>query len=608
MNRTARTRTLAAAGVLALALSGLTGVAVLAQPALEPQAAPPPAEEANQPAPQLLLPGQPPPPAPAAPAAGQPADQAAPPAVRQTFSQAELDEMLAPVALYPDSLLSQVLMASTYPVEVVQADRWRKGNPDLGGDQLADALEQQPWDPSVKSLVNSPDVLAMMSDKLDWTVRLGDAFIGQQQQVMDTVQDLRRRAQEQGTLKDTPEQRVRTLVQAEPVVQREIIIEQADPDVIYVPVYDPYVAYGTWWHPHHRPFFWCPPTYPRNWFGVWYGLSYRCGPAWGYAWGHPDWNHHRFTVDVHRHERFNSRIDRARFNDQLTRRDDAFHVSANTWVHDPSHRRGVWYRDSNVAQRFGAPTPPQLGRNQSAIRTRAGGDARLDTSFVGPRITTPSNPDRKTNDTLVTNEAREKQRQQQDVRTRSPVQAPGLTRDDADSARRNARGRDNSANDDTDLARVQRARQAPGLTRDDAIPARGNERVRTRDDNGADNDRIRQQIQPSDRARVARPDVSRDRGAAFSEVDRDGGSVRSESRRGSVSRGPSDSFRSEPAPRASSPSPSFRSSPSPSRAGGDSDGGGGGRGGGGGDDGGGRVSQSKSSPAPAATHGNTPRR
>jgi hypothetical protein len=640
MNRTARNRsfaTSAAAGVLMLALSG---AAAWAQPALDPVPNPAsdplngPATQTDQP--QLLLPGQPPPPGvpvantnpnppapqqqqqqppaqPAGPADAAGAGQVAP--QRQTFSQAELDEMLAPVALYPDSLLSQVLMASTYPVEVVQADRWRRANTNLAGDALATELEKQPWDPSVKSLVNTPDVLSMMSDKLDWTVRLGDAFIGQQQQVMDTVQDLRRRAQEAGTLKTTPEQRVTTLVQAEPVVEREIVIERTDPDVVYVPVYDPYVAYGPWWHPYHRPFFWCPPTYPFGWSGIWFGLSYHCGPAWGYAWGHPDWHHRHFNLDVHRHERFNHTINRTLAEQQINRRSDAFRVASGTWVHDPSHRRGVWYRDTNVAQRFGAPTPTQSTRDRNSTwrsrtaggsgsgsgttsafmgprvttpsnagRTTTGNRVPNTEDFMGPRVTTPSNAGRTTNDDLVTNEMRNRDRVQ--IQRRPPVLAPGLDRDDASANRRNVRGRD--------------------------------------DDGGGDNNAsVRQQPQKSDRVRVIRPEPVRvrqpdlssgDRGAAFSEVNRDGGSVRVESRRGSISRAPSSDsspgFRSAPAPRMdSSPGPSMRSSPPPSRSFSSGDGGGsrsssGSSGGGGG--GGGNVS--KSSPAPAATHGNTPSR
>src|SRR5512136_430017 len=143
----------------------------------------------------------------------------------KVFKQEELDQMLAPVALYPDDLLTQLLMASTYPLEIVQAARWTKQNKDLKGDKLTDALEKQDWDPSVKSLVNFPDVLSKMNENLEWTQKLGDALLTQQKQVMDTIQNLREKAQKEGNLKTTEQQKV--------VVEEEtIIIEPADPEEI----------------------------------------------------------------------------------------------------------------------------------------------------------------------------------------------------------------------------------------------------------------------------------------------------------------------------------------------------------------------------------------
>ena len=155
------------------------------------------------------------------------------------FKAEELEQILAPVALYPDSLLTQILMASTYPLEIVNADRWTKQNKDKKGDALAKALEAQPWDPSVKSLVNFPQVLAMMSEKLDWTQKVGDAFLAQEKDVMGTIQKLRHKAQESGNLKTTKEQVVK-------VEQEVIIIEPASPQVVYVPTYNPTVVYGAW--------------------------------------------------------------------------------------------------------------------------------------------------------------------------------------------------------------------------------------------------------------------------------------------------------------------------------------------------------------------------
>ena len=172
------------------------------------------------------------------------------------FKPEEIEQLVAPIALYPDSLVSQILMASTYPLEVVQADRWVKANKTLKGDALTAALEKQPWDPSMKSLVNFPQVLAMMSEKLDLTQRLGDAFLAQQKDVMDAVQRLRAKAQAQGNLQTTKEQ---TVIVEQPEAQTTVIkIEPADPQVVYVPSYNPTVVYGAWPYPAYPPYAYYP--------------------------------------------------------------------------------------------------------------------------------------------------------------------------------------------------------------------------------------------------------------------------------------------------------------------------------------------------------------
>ncbi len=172
------------------------------------------------------------------------------------FSQEQLDQILAPIALYPDSLLAQIFIASTYPLEVVVADRWANQNKNLKGDELNTALGKQPWDASVKALVPFPDVLSMMSQKLDWTQMVGDAFLAQQADVMDTVQKLRKRASGAGNLKSTEQQKV--------IVEQEIIrIEPANPSMVYVPVYDPLWVYGPWWWPYYPPYAVYP--YPSVW-------------------------------------------------------------------------------------------------------------------------------------------------------------------------------------------------------------------------------------------------------------------------------------------------------------------------------------------------------
>ena len=170
---------------------------------------------------------------------------------RPAFTQQELDQMLAPIALYPDSLLSQILMASTYPLEVVEAARWSKANPNLKGDQAVQAVAQNTWDPSVKSLVAFPQILLMMDEKLNWMERLGDAFLAQQQQVMDTVQSLRQKASAAGNLTSNDQIRVEQQGQS-------IVVEPANPQVVYVPYYDPMVMYGPWWWPLYPPVYWAP--------------------------------------------------------------------------------------------------------------------------------------------------------------------------------------------------------------------------------------------------------------------------------------------------------------------------------------------------------------
>ena len=240
------------------------------------------------------------------------ADTAAP-ADKPAFKPEELEQMLAPIALYPDSLLTQMLMASTYPLEVVQADRWVKQNKDVKGDALTTALEAQSWDASVKSLVNFPPVVAMMSENLDTTVKIGDAFIGQQKDVMATIQKLRGKAQETGNLKTTPEQKV--------VVEQQdntpaIVIQAANPQVVYIPTYSPTVYYATWPYPAYPPAPYYPPGYVAG-RALAFGAGVAMGAAWGYAWGHSNWHGGNVDIDVHRNANFNTNINRSKYQADL---------------------------------------------------------------------------------------------------------------------------------------------------------------------------------------------------------------------------------------------------------------------------------------------------
>lgn len=266
------------------------------------------------------------------------APETAPPPL---YSQAELDQMLAPIALYPDSLLVQVLMAATYPMEIVEANRWFQANRNLQGSQLAAAVDQQTWDPSVKSLINFPSVLGMMDQKLEWTQRLGDAFLAQESQVMETVQRLRAKARAQGTLETTAQQRV--------VVEGpDIVIEPVDPLVFYVPAYDPLVVFGPWWWPLYPPFI----AYPIGavllpGVAISFGIGIGLGACWGWAWGGFGWHNHIVNVNVFQNVNFNRHIDRPYY---ANRYGGGGH---GTWQHSPEHRRGVPYRSPGLAGRYG---------------------------------------------------------------------------------------------------------------------------------------------------------------------------------------------------------------------------------------------------------------
>jgi Protein of unknown function (DUF3300)/Chaperone of endosialidase len=204
----------------------------------------------------------------------------------------ELDQLVAPIALYPDPLLAEVLMASAYPLDIVQAERWLRGHKNLKGDQLKAAVAKEDWDDSVKSLVATPDVLAMMNDKIDWTEKLGDAVVAQQPDVMDAIQRLRAKAQANNKLTSTKQQNVSVnQVQGKQV----IAIEPTDPETVYVPYYDPAVVYGAWPYPDYPPYYWPPPPYVGYGLlatGLAFGAGYALGNWWsgGYWGGNINWS------------------------------------------------------------------------------------------------------------------------------------------------------------------------------------------------------------------------------------------------------------------------------------------------------------------------------
>ncbi|EGO8560392.1 DUF3300 domain-containing protein [Escherichia coli] len=325
-----------------------------------------------------------------------PATVSAPPVtpavVKSAFSTAQIDQWVAPVALYPDALLSQVLMASTYPTNVAQAVQWSHDNPLKQGDAAIQAVSDQPWDASVKSLVAFPQLMALMGENPQWVQNLGDAFLAQPQDVMDSVQRLRQLAQQTGSLKSSTEQKVitttkkavpvkqtvtapvipsNTVLTANPVITEPattvISIEPANPDVVYIPNYNPTVVYGNWANTAYPPVYLPPPAGEPFVDSFVRGFGYSMGVATTYAlfssidWDDDDHDHHHDDDDYHHHDGGhrdgngwqhngdNINIDINNFNritgEHLTDKNMA-------WRHNPNYRNGVPYHDQDMAKRF----------------------------------------------------------------------------------------------------------------------------------------------------------------------------------------------------------------------------------------------------------------
>jgi hypothetical protein len=321
------------------------------------------------------------PPPPAQPAQAGQADR---------LEQGQLEALLAPIALYPDSLLMQVLMAATYPLEVVQAQRWlgQGSNAQLKGQDLAKALEAQSWDPAVKSLVPFPDVLKLMSDQLEWTQQVGDALLSQQEDVLNAVQVLRGRAHAAGTLQSGPQQTVNvtTNVAAAPAAgaaapavappPQVIVIQPAQPETVHVPAYNPNVVYGTWPYASYPPTYYPPPPSWNVGNALLTGMAFAGGVAlvgslWG--WASPGWGRGDVDINVNRYNNIN--VNRNQIN-------------SNVWRHDATHRHGVAYRNDQVRNTYrpagGAPRADARdefrGRTQQIQR-----EGGLDRAQLGDR-------------------------------------------------------------------------------------------------------------------------------------------------------------------------------------------------------------------------------
>ncbi len=288
----------------------------------------------------------------------------------QLLSPQQLNNLVAPIALYPDPLLGQILVASTYPLEIVEASQWLQRNKNLGGQELMDAAKQQPWDPSVQALVAVPDALAKLNQDIRWTTDLGNAFLAQEADVMNAVQQMRARAQNKGILASTPQQMVTTEAQGG---QQIIIIQPADPQVIYVPSYDPVYVWGPPVYGYY------PPLYYSG-FGFRFGLGFNlsfCFGGWGgwggWGWG-PNWFGHTVFIN-------NSFFPRFGFHHGF----GVGFAGRTIWAHDPVHRLGIPYGNPQIAARFRGPSMASRNSFQAGTGSRAAAAPYANRSAERPR-------------------------------------------------------------------------------------------------------------------------------------------------------------------------------------------------------------------------------
>ncbi len=365
------------------------------------------------------------------------------------FSNEQLDQMTAQVALYPDSLLAQLFMATTYPDEFAKAMSWSKAHPDAKGDEAVKMVENETWDPSVASMVGFPEVLITLGEKPEWVKNMGDAFLAQPEDVMDSVQRLRAQAQKAGNLKSNEQVKVvmqapepapatTTVVQQQAAPAQVIVIEPAQPSVVYVPAYNPTVVYGAWPYPAYPPYYYPPPP------GYWWSRTIATGIAWGVGigvsnalWGGFGWGRHDVDINVNRYNNINvnKRID----------------VNSNrtTWNHNPEHRQ--------AAYRGGDKTRQQLDKKYDAGSREQfrGKDANRDASRDA---------------------SREKASQ--------TMQDRGIA--DKSGARDNARGAsDNAARDKAQSADRDAARQRAAASGDNALKGAGSLQAKAQADRGA---------------------------------------------------------------------------------------------------------------------------
>jgi hypothetical protein len=285
----------------------------------------------------------------------------------------QLDSLVAPIALYPDPLLAQVLAASTYPLEIVQLQQWLQKHPDLKGQALTDAVQKEDWDPSVQAMSAFPDLVKQMFDGIKWTTDLGNAFLAQQSDVMDAVQRMRKKAQDAGNLKSTDQQKVETKVVESKTV---VVIQQANSQVVYVPSYNPVVVYGPPVYPY-PPIYYPPPSYYAAGVAIAFGVGLAVGSYYRGGWGYNcGWG--RSNVNININNNYVSHYNKTNINN--VNRNNINNVNRNgnnNWQHNPQHRGGTPYSNRATATQYGGTSRgDSMSTRQANARQNQGANTR----------------------------------------------------------------------------------------------------------------------------------------------------------------------------------------------------------------------------------------
>ena len=279
----------------------------------------------------------------------------------------QLDSLVAPIALYPDPLLAQVLVASTYPLEIIQLQQWLEKHKDLKDKALVDAVQKQDWDPSIQAMAALPDAVKQLAENIKWTTDLGNAFLAQQSDVMDAVQRMRMKAKNAGNLKSTEQQKVETKVVESRTV---VVIEPASPQVVYVPSYNPVVVYGPPVYPY-PPIAYPPPGYYAAGMALSFGMGVAMGAAWGGGWGyHAGWGSSYNNITINNNNNFINNSNRQNVNRPANQ---PARGGSNNWQHNPQHRGGAPYSNKATANKYGGTARgDSMATRQASARQNQG--------------------------------------------------------------------------------------------------------------------------------------------------------------------------------------------------------------------------------------------